>query len=282
MKEVDELIKKHEDALDIQYVSKNYERCEKYVAIHNDWSKTQIELAEEHNVSQSLVGYWRSSYEQGLVRVLRSLEEDSIIQEWAKIQKNEDLSEAARNYAESMKETTLEPLRPDFSEAKKIEPKDVKEGLGNITEAQLDHERLVKGFEKMYPKDREDERIFHSNLSTVYSSDELKTLEESLRQNKELVETELKRRLGLEHTENIVKVANVEGRMYMWIQDQSKNDMLNAWANQYFYPKDSRELARMTDSTLDKLGLSPQKTESIEHYNKIMDQLLSETDSSKI
>jgi hypothetical protein len=282
MEKVDELIKKHETSLDMRYVTKNYEQCKKYMAIHNDWTKTQKELGEEHDISQSLVGKWRSRYEHGLVRTLRSLEEDFIVQKWAETQEKERVSEVVREYTESIEETAIEPLRQDFSEAKKIGSKSIEESLNRITEAQKKHEHLVEGFEKMHQEGTGNERIFYSDITSIHKVDEIKSIEDVLNDKKELIESELHRRLSLEGTEKAVKVAMIEGRLYMWIQDQSKNDMLNAWANQYFYPKDSREFSRLSDTTLDKLELYPRKPESKEHYNKIMDHMLSKGDSEKI
>lgn len=282
MKDVDDLVKKHKDFLDERYVLRTYDQCVKYIAIRNDWSKTQLELAEEYGISQSLVGKWRGEYEHGLVRTLRSLEEDLIVSNWAKTRDYNSLYEPIKELRKSNEETILEPLQQDFSDAKKIEPIVVREVLGKINESQLEPELLVKSFERMYQKGHGDERIFYSDLTAHFTLDKIKEIEAALREKRESIESELNRTLSLEAMEKAVRVASVEGRMYMWIQNQSKNDMLNAWASQYFYPKEPREFTRLASGALEKLGLYPERTESIEHYNKIMDQMLSDGESGKI
>ncbi len=75
-----------------------------------------------------------------------------------------------------------------------------------------------------------------------------------------------------------VRIGFVDNRMYVWKINNSQNDMLNAWSNQYFYFKEKGALKRLQDNALRSLRLNPQSPESKNHINKLMDQILRKTD----
>lgn len=78
------------------------------------------------------------------------------------------------------------------------------------------------------------------------------------------------------------RVGFVDNRMYVWKINNSQNDMLNAWSNQYFYFKEKGALKRLQDNALRSLRLNPQSPESKNHINKLMDQILRKTDNETL
>ncbi len=101
----------------------------------------------------------------------------------------------------------------------------------------------------------------------------IQTLEES--DSNKMLEIQSRNLSGPEETD--VRVGIVDGRVYHWKPDYSRNDMLNAWSKQYYYFKEKRVLKQLQESALLKLGLDPGSPESKHHFNNLLDQLLEST-----
>jgi len=105
-------------------------------------------------------------------------------------------------------------------------------------------------------------------------------LSESLEKSKDTLGKEIQKRLKIEETE--VRIGVVDDRVYLWISDTSRNNMLNAWSKQYYYFKENEMLERLQESALSNLGLNPRLPESKIHFNKIMDEILQNTDNETL
>jgi len=109
-----------------------------------------------------------------------------------------------------------------------------------------------------------------------------KRFKQSVEETKTILETNLRERFGPKHEREEIRVGFVDNRMYVWRINNSQNDMLNAWSNQYFYFKEKGALKHLQDNALRSLKLNPQSPESKNHVNKLMDQILRKTDNETL
>jgi len=105
--------------------------------------------------------------------------------------------------------------------------------------------------------------------------------EEALRKNRKSVEHHLRERLGMERSDSDVKLGLVNGILYSWTPDKNRNDMINAWGNQYFY-FDAQDLLRVVNDVGARLHLDDDLGGRLTHLNNLMQQMVSEGLSGRI
>lgn len=101
-----------------------------------------------------------------------------------------------------------------------------------------------------------------------------------LDQSKDELDREIRKCLKAEETE--IRIGVVDNRVYLWITNESRNNMLNAWSKQYYYFKENGMLKRLQESAFSNLGLDPKSAESKFHFNKLMDQILQYSDNETL
>jgi hypothetical protein len=281
MEGVDRLLEKHASEKERVKFSKDYERARIYFVVRDDWSMTQEELAAKYNVSQSSIGLWRKGAEQKLVGRLRRLEEERIVNDWAQTESIKNLQQSAKEYAESIQKPPLQSLELGAAIAEKINPRSVRHAWGNLANKSIDASELSAGIRRIYKSQSKESHLYYSDLRGVYDSVEMNDLEKALSTNQDIIEHDLRNRLGLEKQEKQFQIVLVEGRLYIWLRTRARDDMLSAWSKLYFYPKDTREFRRLSETALENIGLDPTKKESKMHFNRILDSILDKSTNEK-
>ncbi|MGY5852046.1 MAG: hypothetical protein RTU92_00605 [Candidatus Thorarchaeota archaeon] len=275
MEDIDDLMKKN--GFDNSGTDESYRHCEVYFAVRNNRSETQLELAEKYNVSQSTVGNYRQYREPSLASRLRRVEEDAIIDEWAKSIHDEGLTESIEAKHE---EIDTERFRSKLNESvepgavKRIKSEYVKEVFSNSEISELAAENIADRIEDIYRQhERIESKLYYADISSVDG------LEDKILQDREKIEDSLRKRLQMDETDLDIRLGAGGGRMYIWTPKLDLNDMVSVWDDQYFYYK-SRALMNLSDSVGSQLNLSGSLHENISHLEKITKQMTGDSSST--
>jgi len=133
----------------------------------------------------------------------------------------------------------------------------VRDTCKKLESGTIDTERMSRVVEELYSKSKDSKITIHyANLSEVLPKDTTRRIEEIIQGNKEEIEKTIQTQLGIDKTNSQLRIASVEGRLYIWTRDQSKNDMLNAWSKQYLYFKDKKAQSAIENRALSNLQLN--------------------------
>jgi hypothetical protein len=272
MHDVDRYLMKNPEFHKQPNFPEHYRHCKVYFKVRDDWSKKEKELAAEHNISESTIGYYRRrESEPRLISELRRAEENYAIEKWAnshRLDKDEITKLQYSKQTEMKTEVTI-----DEPTSRLIETRIVKDSISSIQETkELGKEEIVNSIENMVCNSPElKSRVLVADLHDAgLDAKKLSDIEKTLQHNRNEIQESLKERL-----ENIddIRVGFVKNNFYVWIPESNQNDMVSAWKNQYFY-FNNRELTNMMEKAGTRLGLGETKYDKYRNLNDLAHQLI--------
>jgi hypothetical protein len=270
MEDVDRLMEEQVD--DTSKTSREYQSAETYFAIRQENGKSQHQLAAEYGVSQSKISNCQRSVETGLVKRLRETEEERIIREWMvskSSQENMSIEEA---------ETRETITSNGITGIQRIESEVIKKSMDLIKECKdIASKEVSDVISQMIHESPESESrvivadLRHSEIEDKMISD----VEKVLKTHRREIHESLKEMIEAEDP----RVGIIKGRLYVWTPDQTPNDLVNAWHDQYFYIN-NREAARLVNATALHLDLGDSFKERLQNLNDLMTQMIENESSS--
>ena len=285
MKDIDQLLKVHESLRGNPEFESDYLKREAYMAVRNDWSKTQLELSRIYNVPQSTIGKWRSGVGEQSLAVLRRREETRIVREWAEQQPMRELKRLLRSVTDSHNEARKEewaeelPMRPQ--RAKHIDLRHLEDALREIRAGRIDTERVVTFIESIYRLSEDESRVHYCVLDDgVIEPDALSELQEVFWENRHAIENGLRESLGISCASNNIRLGITDGRLYIWTPDRDANDLLNSWSSLFFHFRTQGEYDRLVECVCESLELQ-MEGEGLRHLDRLMDQVVFQSSGQK-
>ena len=293
MGDVNDLIRKHQQVQDMSEFSGWYRQCQTYFAVKDDWSMTQQQLSEIHGVSNSTIGYWRAGREPKLVAILRILEEEGIVGEWAESHRKDDIKSRSSGGALKQTEWPLERKREGVTFGDehetivcKIESSVAFSLLKELVSRLWRREPIsstVAGLCREIGRTRACVLYADMDADSFMNSKQLAMSGEVLCAHQNHIKTMLSECLGRSNSERQIRVGIVDHKLYTWVHDTNPNNMVDVWANQFFYFRSKTDLVHLVDTARTRLGLGIGMYESIEQINRLLDQVLPiETDSRRM
>ncbi|TFF84811.1 hypothetical protein EU524_00200 [Candidatus Thorarchaeota archaeon] len=261
IQDLNELIKKHRG--DEPVCEKSYEQAETYFQIRNESGKSQHQLAEEYDCSQSKISNIQRGVEIGLIKDMRKTEEDEIIREWAR---GQDVSseDSVREYEE--------PTMPiGQTGVYRVSPEVLRDSFVHVDSGEISHCDVVDAIEKMHSRmESSDSRVILADLSkSGLGPEELSKLRDSFTDERMLVNETVRERIGVEQA----RVGLVDDRLYVWIPHVTPNDMVSVWHTEYYY-FESRDMASIVDEVGSNLELGDSRLEKLNNINELMNQMI--------
>ncbi|MFW9961933.1 MAG: hypothetical protein ACFFCX_00005, partial [Candidatus Sifarchaeia archaeon] len=270
MEDVDRLMEEHSD--DAPKSDQSYQKAEMYFEIRNESEKSQHQLAEEYGVSQSKISNCQRGVETGLVKRLRECEENRIIREWAE-------SRLALEDVEERLPITRESIRANEDlDVQRIRPEIVKECMNQIRESNNLGPKEVSDAISQMMRDSfySESRVRLADLSqSEIENKMISEFERALRDHRREIQENLKECLESEDA----RVGMVKGKLYVWTPDRTRNDLVNAWHDQYFY-MNKREAAKLAKASASRLDLGNSLRERLQNLNDLMHQMIGDGPSS--
>jgi hypothetical protein len=239
MNDVDRMIEICSEVKEWKRLGPDYERCELYFKVKDDFSKSNVELAKIHGVTKNAIGRCKRKVEPRLMAYIRKQEEQRIINDWVQ---NNSIRLTNKPHIPTP-HITPESCRMEAP------PSPFKE------DASLEYSQLV-GFIEGCCRGIPDASfgVFYVDLRTDcdFSLEEFSAFWNLFEERHPLLSSELHSRLNMSDTEE-VRFAIVDGRLYIWKKTAVPYDYLDANVENYFYPADSDGLGRLFLAVRDAL-----------------------------
>ncbi|MFW9789302.1 MAG: hypothetical protein ACFFE2_16180 [Candidatus Thorarchaeota archaeon] len=265
MKDVDDLLEKYPEERERAGFDENYRRCEVYYEVRDEHSTKRDDLAEQHDVSHTFIGYCRNGIEPNLIKRLREHEEERIMEEWTKDSPQiEDIERIRKSVTQEV---------GDREEAiKQIEPHKVRESIEKMWESdRLSSERVASAVEHML-RDESSEKhpVRYADFKSEIDSKQNTELKRFIDSNRQEIEESLTQKLGLEH--NRARVAYVDDRMYTWIPKNRSDELVSAYETEFYYFRDNKEITCIVNELQRQFGLEESPHKSLKHMNEVVKQ----------
>ncbi len=265
MNDVDSLLEKYPVERERTGFDEKYRRCEVYFEVKDEHAAKRDDLAQEHDVSHTFIGYCRNGIEPHLIKRLREHEEERITREWAK--DSPQLEEL-----KTTKEGGIQEVEDRGEAVKRIEPDRVGESVEKMWESDdLSSEVVASAIEQMLQNESSEKHpVQYADFSSEIDSKQSAELNSFIQSNRREIEESLTQKLDLEH--NRARVAYIDGRMYTWIPKNRSDEMVSAYETEFYYFKDGKEVVRIVDEFRNQFGLRGSPHESLKHMNGIVKQ----------
>ena len=252
MEEIEKSYQQHEH-LDKELNPETLEKCEQYMRVVNEDPEVSDEdIANREGLEEQTVKKWRTGESIGPTSYFRELERP-------RLEHERDVSDEALEH--------------------RIDPEDVREVTAEALEQEkLSVKELTDVVEQLH------ERIDNPELNSVHYAelyetdkplmeDRLRDLAREIRTNREDIEADLNRRLGLDKIEDQeLRVAVTDNRLYYWHVDNSPDRWLNVLADQKFYMSKENKL-QLIDETVRHLHVRGGGETSEYYLNDLLSQL---------
>ncbi|MHA1588220.1 MAG: hypothetical protein ACTSV9_05520 [Candidatus Thorarchaeota archaeon] len=271
MEDVKKLLQKYPD---LQQDS--YENCVKYFEVKDDWSRTQLELAEIHGVSKDRIVEWRSGQGPLVIAKLRRLEQERIMSEWAE-------HEGSASHQESIDDDSIEEQsRATFGGLHRIPQSKVREISLRIGYEKWTYDGLTDVVEQLCKSlPNSTSRVFYSDFRSDLglTPEQFENLEHLFQVSRDSLEQTVRERLGFERDDGRLRLGFVDGRLYIWKPDLTPMRLINAYGTQFFYFNDKNELARFMAEMKEALEGTRKGGvySTIEHLNDLLPQMTSKS-----
>ena len=232
MHDVDRMIEIYSEVKEWKRFGPDYERCELYFKVKDDFSKSNVELARIHGVTKTTISRCKNNVEPRLMAYIRKQEEQRIINNWV------------QNNTIRLSNKPHIPTPSITPESCKI---DVLPAPPFKEDASLEYSQLVAFIEGCCSGIPDASfGVFYVDLRNDcdFSLEEFSAFWNLFEERHPLLSSELHSRLNMPHDEE-VRVAIVEGRLYVWKKTAVPYDYLDANVENYFYPADSDGLGRL-------------------------------------
>ncbi len=254
----------------------SYENCEKYFEVKDDWSRTQLELAEIYRVSKDRIVKWRSGQGPQVIAKLRRFEQERIMSEWAE---HEDFA----SHRESIDDDSIEAQsRTTFGGLHKIPQSRVQEISLRTRNKKWTYDGLIDVVEQLCKSlPNSTSRVFYSDFRSDLgvTPEHFENLEHLFQLSRNSLEQAVRERLGFEKDDGRLRLGFVDGRLYIWKPDLTPMRLINAYGTQFFYFNDKDELARFMAEMKGVLEGTRKGgvCSTIEHLNDLLPQMTSKS-----
>ena len=268
MEDVKRLLQKYPD---LQQDS--YENCEKYFEVKDDWSRTQLELAEIYGVSKDRIVKWRSGQGPPVIAKLRRFEQKRVMSEWAE-------HEGFASHRESIDDDSIEAQsRVTFGGLHRIPQSKVREISLRIGHEKWTYDGLTDVVEQLCKSlPNSTSRVFYSDFRSdlCLTPEQFENLEHLFQVSRDSLEQTVRERLGFEKDDGRLRLGFADGRLYIWKPDLTPMRLINAYGTQFFY-FDKDELARFMAEIKGVLEGTRKGGvySTIEHLNDLLPQMTS-------
>ncbi len=265
MKNVDDFLEKYPEERARKGFDERYRRCEVYFEVKDEHSEKRDDLAEQHDVSHTFIGYCRNGIEPNLIKKLRGQEEERELEEWAK---NSPQVEELRTNRECEPQEVVD--RDEV--VKRIETHKVRESVEKMWESgNLSSERVASAIEHMLQSEPvEKHPIQYADFKSEIDSKQSVELDSFIQSNRQEIEESVSRKLGLEH--NRARVAFVDGKMYTWIPKNRSDELVSAYETEFYYFRNAKEVSRIINELQSQLELEDSSHKSLKHMNEVVRQ----------
>ncbi|MHA1424242.1 MAG: hypothetical protein ACTSSD_19370 [Candidatus Thorarchaeota archaeon] len=271
MQDVDRLLEEHPEEKKRKRFDEQYRHSKVYFEVKDQHEVRREDLAKEHDVSHTYIGYWRNGDEPTQIQRLRRREEEQIIREWS--ESNPQISEKhLREFRESEKITPKE-VDDDSTGVHRVNEQVVREATSHLKERDaISKEDIVKTTEKMnQPRLDDSVRIRYGNLQGELTPEKISELQRVLRENRRDIEEAVSKKLGLENSR--ARIAVVNDKIYTWVPKIRKDELVVAYEDQFYYFKDKREVVRIAEELQKRLGIEGNHRESQKQLNELARQM---------
>lgn len=279
MTNVDRLLEKYPHLRRWKNFPESYRRAGVCFDVKDSKSKTQEQLAKTHEVIQQRISDYRSGKEPESVATLRRLEEDRIVKEWAHKRLNEYLQRERRAVGSDIGHVEFHGLSSrTVHEIRSTKLLEVISRYDN----ESDSLKTLTGIAEELHRESIDTKVSYLELNSGgMNKDKLTSFKEALEANHREIEAALLERLGLSESSRSIRLGVVDSRIYVWTPNKTSDDLINVWADHYFYFK-SQDLANIVERVGDRLKLDEGSYPRLQHLNKLIQQMVSDDSASQI
>lgn len=264
MDDIDYLKEKH----GIQSNSESYRRCQVYFEVKDNWSMTEEQLSEIHEIPKSTISCYRKRiYEPKLITDLRAIEEKSILKEWVQSGnwleiENENLSKKIGAYEDyqEIKNLSKTIRQIDSTELEKF---------SKIENESFSVEKITDVLKAQF----QSEFIETETKLCILDIKSLKEIDQFIQQNMELSIRLLRERLNDNDSNYEYRIGLVKDNLYVWKHNTSGTNLMAAYKNQYYYFSNAEIAAQIVRLSAHYLGCENQIIEAHFHVNNLMNQL---------
>jgi len=252
MEEVGKAIQQHAHVKD-GLSDENYEKCKQYIrVISEEDDVSSKEIAERENLDERVVNNWR---EGGRPKAILTIEKHE------------------------MKRLEHESHNPEKSLEHRINPQAVHEATADALEKE-NHSvnelsdiiyNIHQKIENPSPNNVYYAELYNSEKSLI--EDRLRALSLEIRSNREAIQADLNRRLGLDCiSDQEIRIAVSDSRLYYWHIDTSADRWVNVLADQRFYMS-KEDKNQLIDEMKEHLHIRGKGQTSEYYLNDIISQL---------
>jgi len=270
MKDVDDFLEKYPEEQERTGFAERYRRCEVYFEVKDEHSAKRDDLAEQHDVSHTFIGYCRNGIEPNLIKRIRENEEVRIMEEWAKdspqgaIETNQEIK--------TIREAGTQEVVDRGEVVRRIETQRVRESVEKMWESgRLSSEGVASAIEHIHQNESSEKHpIQYADFRSEIDSKQSGELVHFIESNKREIEESVSQKLGFEH--NRTRVAYVDGRIYSWIPKNRSDELVRAYETEFYYFRDNKEVSRIVNELQIQLGLEDSPHKSLKHMNEVVRQ----------
>ncbi|MHA1138239.1 MAG: hypothetical protein ACTSSE_17305 [Candidatus Thorarchaeota archaeon] len=271
MQDVDKYLEEHSEEKERRNFDEQYRHCKVYFEVKDQHEIRREDLAKEHDVCHAYIGYWRNGIEPTLIRNLRCKEEEQIIKEWS--ESNPQISEEHLREFRKLEQNTPKEVNENRTGVHQVNEQVVREAASHLKERDsISEEDIVKTAEQMHQQELSDNvRFRYADFQTELTPEKISEMERVLHNNRREIEEAVSKKLGLEDSR--VRIAVVNEKLYTWTPKIRNDELVSAYEDQFYYFKDSREIAHVAEELQTRLGIEGNRHESLKQLNELIQQL---------
>ncbi len=271
MHDVDKYLEDYSEEKERKRFDEQYRHCKVYFEVRDQYEVRREELAEEHNVSHTHIGYWRNDIEPTQIQRLREREEERIIKEWSE-SRPQISEEKIREFRQSELQERKE-VDDGRTGIHKMNEQVVREATSHLREREsIVKEDIMKTAEKLLqPNLGEDVRIRYADIQGELIPEKISEMQKVLQDHHKEIEEAVSKRLGLENSR--IRVALVNEKIYTWTPKIRKDELVGAYEDQFYYFKDNREIGHIAGELQKHLGIKGNYHEALKQLNEVTRQL---------
>lgn len=271
MQDVDRLLEEYPEEEERKRFEEQYRHCKVYFEVKDQHGPRREELAEEHNVCHTYIGYWRNEIEPTQIQRLREREEERIIKEWS-----ESRPQISEEKLREFRQSELEERR-EFEDGRTgvhhLNEQVVREATSHLKEREsIVKENIMKTAEQLLqPNLGENVRIRCADIQGELTSEKISEMQKVLQDNHKEIEETVSKKLGLENSR--IRIAFVNEKIYTWTPKMRKDELVGAYEDQFYYFKDNHEIGHIAKELQKRLGIEGNQREALKQLNEVTRQL---------